>query len=72
MNKNDAMVFPLIASGALLSLYIAFKYFNEDVVKQLIFLYLVIVSIFAMAGCFNIILENYFPKVLWSFRLRWS
>lgn len=66
MNKNDAATFPLLASGALFSLYAAFKYFNEDVVKELIFFYLVIVSSFSMAGCINLYLENVFPKTIVS------
>ena len=64
MNKDDAAMFPLMASGALFSLYIAFKYFNEAIVKELIFLYLVIV-----AGVINMVVENYLPEVMWSFAL---
>lgn len=66
MNKNDAATFPLLASGALFSLYAAFKYFNEDVVKELIFFYLVIVSSISVAGCINLFLENIFPKTILS------
>ena len=71
MSKNDAKMFPIIASGSLLSLYLAFKYFNEDVVKQLVFLYLVFVSSATLAGCFNLVLENHFPKVLYTFSMTW-
>lgn len=69
MNKDDAAMFPLMASGALFSLYIAFKYFNEAIVKELIFLYLVIVAGVAMAGVINMVVENYLPEVMWSFAL---
>ena len=69
MNKDDAAMFPLMASGALFSLYIAFKYFNEAIVKELIFLYLVIVAGVVMAGVINMVVENYLPEVMWSFAL---
>ena len=71
MNKEDAMKFPLIASAALLGLYIAFKYFNENVVKMLIFIYLIIASCVSMAGCFNLVLENYFPLVIYQVNIKW-
>lgn len=70
MNKNDAATFPLVASVALFSLYAAFKYFNEDVVKKLIFFYLVVVASAAMAGCINIVMENYFPKKILSIDIK--
>lgn len=66
MNKNDAASFPIIASASLFSLYIAFKYFNEDVVKGLIFFYLVIVASMSMAGCFNMYLENKFSQMVFK------
>ena len=69
MNKDDAAMFPIMASGALFSLYVAFKYFNEAIVKELIFVYLVIVSGIAMAGVINKVVENYMPEVVWSFAL---
>ena len=64
MNKDDAASFPFVASASLFSLYIAFKYFNEDVVKGLIFFYLVIVASMAMAGCLNMYLENKFSQMV--------
>ena len=69
MNKNDAAMFPVMASGALFSLYIAFKYFNENVVKELIFIYLVVVAAAAMAGVINMVLENYWADVVFSYSL---
>lgn len=71
MTKDDAKMFPILASVSLLSLYLAFKYFNEDVVKQLVFIYLIFVSSATLAGCFNLVLENYFPKVVYTFKLTW-
>ena len=71
MNKNDAMTFPLIASAALFGLYIAFKYFNENVVKTLIFFFFFIASCVAMAGCINLVLENYFPLVIYQVNIKW-
>lgn len=71
MNKNDAMTFPLIASAALFGLYIAFKYFNENVVKTLIFIYLIIASCVAMAGCINLFIEDYFPLVIYQVNIKW-
>lgn len=70
MNKNDAMTFPLIASAALFGLYIAFKLFNENVVKTLIFIYLIIASCVAMAGCINLFFENYFPIVIYQVNIK--
>lgn len=67
MNKDDAATFPFVASFALFSLYAAFKYFNEDVVKSLIFFYLTVVATLAVAGCINIFMENYYPAQLFSF-----
>ena len=67
MNKDDAATFPIIASISLFSLYAAFKYFNEDVVKNLIFFYLTVVATLAVAGCINIFMENYYPALLFSF-----
>ena len=69
MNKNDAAMFPIMASGALFSLYIAFKYFNENVVKELIFIYLMVVAAVAMAGVINMVLENYLADVVFSYSL---
>lgn len=71
MNKKDAITFPLIASVALFGLYIAFKYFNENVVKMLIFIYLIIASCVAMAGCFNLVVENYFPLIIYDADIKW-
>lgn len=66
MNKSDAASFPLIASASLVTLYAAFKYFNENFVKELIFLYLILIASIAVAGCINVFMENLFPKVLLS------
>ena len=40
MTKDDAKKFPIMASATLFSLYLVFKYFNETVVKEVIFVYL--------------------------------
>ena len=39
MTKDDAKKFPIMASATLFSLYLVFKYFNETVVKEVIFVY---------------------------------
>ena len=66
MNKNDAASFPLIASASLVTLYAAFKYFNENFVKELVFLYLVLITSIAFAECINYYMENRCPQVLLS------
>ena len=71
MTKDDAKKFPIMASATLFSLYLVFKYFNETVVKEVIFVYLLIVSCCARAGCLNLVLENYLPRVLFHFQISW-
>lgn len=71
MTKDDAKMFPIIASASLFGLYIAFKYFNENVVKELIFIYLIIVSALALASCMNMYLENRFPSEVYHLSLTW-
>ena len=69
MTKDDAKMFPIIASCSLLGLYIAFKYFNEKMVKELIFIYLLIASAVALASLLNMKFENFYSKELFSFSL---
>ena len=69
MTKDDAKMFPIIASCSLLGLYVAFKYFNEKIVKELIFIYLLIASAVALASLLNMVFENSYSKELFSFSL---
>ena len=71
MTKDDAKKFPILASGTLLSLYLVFKFFDETVVKEVIFVYLLVVSCCAMAGCLNLVLENSLSRVLFHFQISW-
>ena len=50
LSAKDAYLFPFIGSGALFSLYIAFKYFDKDTVNLLLSLYFSVVGTFTLSG----------------------
>ncbi|RYH30246.1 hypothetical protein EON65_05790 [archaeon] len=50
LSANDAYKFPFIGSAALLSLYIAFKYFDKDTVNLLLSLYFSLVGVLTLTG----------------------
>ena len=49
MTKNDAMMFPLIASGALLGLYIVFKIFSVAHINLLLTGYFFFLGVLALS-----------------------
>ncbi|XP_028414889.1 minor histocompatibility antigen H13-like [Dendronephthya gigantea] len=48
MTHKDAMMFPVVASGALLGLYIIFKLFNKDYLNLLLALYFFFLGVLAL------------------------
>ncbi|VWU48535.1 signal peptide peptidase, putative [Hepatocystis sp. ex Piliocolobus tephrosceles] len=62
----DAIMFPIIGSGALLTLYFAYKFLDPYYVNMLLTVYLTLAGIFSLQGvCSNIlgpILPKYFKK----------
>jgi len=53
ISADDAYKFPLVGSAALFSLYIAFKYFDKDVVNLLLSLYFSVIGIFTLTSTFS-------------------
>jgi minor histocompatibility antigen H13 len=50
LSAADAYKFPFFGSAALLSLYVAFKYFDKDMVNLLLSLYLSLIGIFTLTN----------------------
>lgn len=55
-------MFPVYGSGALLSLYMIFKFINKDYVNYLVNSYFAIAETFAGAKLFSLITKNAIPK----------
>jgi minor histocompatibility antigen H13 len=51
MSMTDAMQMPLIAGGALVTLFLAFKYVDKDMVNLVLRLYFLVVGTFAVTDC---------------------
>ncbi|XP_050421913.1 minor histocompatibility antigen H13 [Adelges cooleyi] len=66
MTAKDAMMFPLIASGALFSLYIVFRLFSKQYIDLLVTLYFYILGVAALHNLlctwFNAIMPTCVPK----------
>ncbi|ETW54235.1 hypothetical protein PFUGPA_04105 [Plasmodium falciparum Palo Alto/Uganda] len=58
----DAMMFPVIGSAALLTLYFAYKFLDPFYVNLLLTLYLTLAGVFSLQGVFTTILEPVFPN----------
>jgi minor histocompatibility antigen H13 len=50
LSASDAYKFPFIGSAALLSLYVAFKFFDKDTINLLLSLYFSIVGVLTLTG----------------------
>ena len=58
LSAKDAYLFPFIGSGALFSLYVAFKYFDKDTVNLLLSLYFSVVGVFTLTGTLSPIMSR--------------
>lgn len=67
MTQKDAMVFPLIASGALLGLYFVFKIFSSDHINLLLTGYFFFLGVLALSSVLspitNILVPAAIPKI---------
>uniref|UniRef100_A0A7S0SXT6 Signal peptide peptidase n=1 Tax=Chromulina nebulosa TaxID=96789 RepID=A0A7S0SXT6_9STRA len=61
MTEKDVYKFPIVGSLALFSLYIAFKYFNKDIVNLILSLYFSVIGVFTLTGTFAPFLSPYIP-----------
>lgn len=64
MSSKDAMMFPLIASAALLGLYVFFKVFSASSVNFLLTLYFFVLGVFALAHLLSPIVAKISPDSL--------
>jgi minor histocompatibility antigen H13 len=58
LSAKDAYLFPFIGSGALFSLYVAFKYFDKDTVNLLLSLYFSVVGVFTLTGTLSPVMSR--------------
>ncbi|XP_050716860.1 minor histocompatibility antigen H13-like [Eriocheir sinensis] len=61
MTSKDAAMFPLIASGALFSLYIIFTVFSKDYINLLLSSYFFILGVLALSHVFGPIISGLVP-----------
>ena len=59
MSAADAYKFPFIGSAALFSLYVAFKYFDKDLVNLLLSLYFSLIGVFTLTNTFSPFVSNF-------------
>lgn len=64
MTKNDAMMFPLIASGALLGLYVVFKIFSVEHINLLLTGYFFFLGVLALSHVLNPVVARLVPASL--------
>lgn len=66
MTEKDAMMFPVIASGALFTLYIIFRIFSREYINLLVTAYFYILGVAALSNLlsaqFSAIIPKYIPK----------
>ncbi|CXI93035.1 signal peptide peptidase, putative [Plasmodium berghei] len=59
----DAIMFPIIGSAALLTLYFAYKFLDPYYVNLLLTVYLTMAGVFSLQSVFSTVLEPFFPKI---------
>lgn len=64
MTQKDAMMFPIIASCALFSLYIFFQIFSKDYINLLLTFYFFVLGIFALSHMMSPIILKLVPAAL--------
>uniref|UniRef100_H2Z736 Minor histocompatibility antigen H13 n=1 Tax=Ciona savignyi TaxID=51511 RepID=H2Z736_CIOSA len=62
ITKDDAMKFPLVASGMLFGIYCFFKLFSQDHINILVSFYFFVLGIFAMSQIIGPYIENLIPS----------
>jgi len=66
MSEKDAMMFPVIASGALFTLYIIFRVFSKEHINLLVTVYFYVIGVAALSNLlsnkFSVILPKGIPK----------
>jgi minor histocompatibility antigen H13 len=60
ISQSDAYKFPFIGSAALVSLYVAFKYFDKDMVNLLMSIYFSLVGVFTLTSTFSPFMNRIF------------
>lgn len=53
LSAQDAYKFPFVGSAALFSLYVAFKYFDKEVVNMIIAVYFALIGVFTLTTTFS-------------------
>uniref|UniRef100_A0A2L2Y1X7 Minor histocompatibility antigen H13 n=1 Tax=Parasteatoda tepidariorum TaxID=114398 RepID=A0A2L2Y1X7_PARTP len=62
MSKKDAAMFPLIASCALLGLYIFFKIFSKEYINLLVTMYFFSLGVLALTHILSPLISKFLPK----------
>lgn len=62
ISAKDAYKFPFIGSAALLSLYVAFKYFDKDMINLLLSLYFSLVGVITLTGSLSKFVVRFVPS----------
>jgi len=58
MKAKDAYMFPFIAGGFLVGLYLLFKFINKDYVNLLLNIYLLAFGFFALVATLHVLIEE--------------
>ncbi|KAF0691044.1 Aste57867_17656 [Aphanomyces stellatus] len=58
MTKEDAYMFPVIGSAMLLGLYVAFKYFDKELVNLLLTTYFALIGTYSLTEAFSPIVQQ--------------
>lgn len=64
MTSKDAMMFPIIASGALFSLYIIFKIFSKDYINLLLAVYFFFLGVLALSHLLSPVIGSLIPTAI--------
>lgn len=62
ITKHDAILFPIIGSAALLTLYCAYKFLDPYYVNFLLTIYLTFAGVFSLEGAVSNVLTPFFPN----------
>lgn len=63
ITKHDAVLFPVIGSAALLTLYFAYKFLDPFYVNFLLTVYLTFAGVFSLEGVISNLLTPFFPNI---------
>jgi len=62
ISKEDAYKFPLVGSAALFSLYIAFKFFDKDIVNLILSFYFSVIGVFTLTNTLAPFMSQFIPS----------